>query len=70
MLILLLVVTHMTMQQCGDCIDTIARHFGKNAPQNTFIKRQREKSLRRLMIDLIILLGSYPNELMTASEIS
>jgi phage portal protein len=49
-----------------DCIDTIARHFGKMRPKHVI--KDNGKIIKTIDDRLNYLLGSYPNELMTASE--
>lgn len=49
-----------------DCIDTIARHFGKMRPKHVI--KDNGKIIKTVDDRLNYLLGSYPNELMTASE--
>ena len=49
-----------------DCIDTIARHFGKMRPKHVI--KDNGKIIKMIDDRLNYLLGSYPNELMTASE--
>ena len=49
-----------------DCIDTIARHFGKMRPKH--VVKADGKIIKTVDNSLNYLLGSYPNELMTASE--
>ena len=49
-----------------DCIDTIARHFGKMRPKH--VVKADGKIVKTIDDRLNYLLGSCPNELMTASE--